>query len=33
MVKLDVMFKGEQGIDDGGVRREFYDMIGNEIKN
>ena len=33
MVKFDVKFTGEQGIDAGGLRREFYDMIGKEIKN
>jgi hypothetical protein len=30
---LSVRFVNEPGIDAGGVKREFYDMIGNEIKS
>lgn len=30
---LSVKFANEPGIDAGGVKREFYDMVGNEIKS
>lgn len=30
---LSVKFTNEPGIDAGGVKREFYDMVGNEIKS
>lgn len=30
---LSIRFANEPGIDAGGVKREFYDMIGNEMKN
>ena len=31
-VNFSIKFTGEQGIDAGGLKREFYDMIGNEFK-
>jgi hypothetical protein len=32
-VNLNIKFVNEPGIDAGGLKREFYDMIGNEMKN
>jgi hypothetical protein len=28
-----VVFSGEPGIDAGGLKREFYDTIGSQMKN
>ena len=32
-VNLSIKFVNEPGIDAGGLKREFYDMVGNEMKN
>ena len=32
-VNLGIKFVNEPGIDAGGLKREFYDMVGNEMKN